>query len=98
MNPETRNLRMNTFTLSIITPEKTLFSGQAEMVVIPGELGEMGILAGHMPLISSLRDGDITITRAGGATETLHITGGVAEITPETCVVLAEGATAAQAA
>lgn len=75
--------------LSIITPEKTLFASEAQMVTIPGTEGEFGVLAGHAPLISSLRPGTITID-AGGKKETIQVTGGFAEVTPERVTVLAE--------
>jgi len=76
--------------LSIITPEKTLFSAEARMVTIPGTEGEFGVLPRHAPFISSLRPGAITIDTTDGKQQTIEITGGFAEVTPERCTVLAE--------
>ena len=76
--------------LQIITPEKILFEGNAEMITIPGSDGEFGVLTGHAPLISSLREGTITIDLAGKTQKKIHVTGGLAEVTPERCTVLVE--------
>ncbi|MDE3060441.1 MAG: ATP synthase F1 subunit epsilon [Pseudomonadota bacterium] len=77
--------------LSIITPEATLFSAEADMVTIPGTEGEFGVLPGHAPLISSIRPGVITID-AQGKKRRIAVVDGFAEVTPERCTVLAETA------
>ena len=74
--------------LSIITPEKTLFSAEADMVTIPGSEGEFGVLPKHAPFISALRPGTITI-EAGGKQQKIEVSGGFAEVTPERVTVLA---------
>lgn len=76
--------------LSIITPEKTLFEAEAEMVTIPGTEGEFGVLPLHAPLISSLKPGTIVIDLAGGKQQKIEVTGGFAEVTPERVTVLAD--------
>ena len=56
--------------VDIVTPDRSLYSGQADMVSLPGSLGQMGILAGHAPLLSTLDIGEIMMTAAadvGGA-------------------------------
>jgi F-type H+-transporting ATPase subunit epsilon len=78
--------------LDIITPEKILFSAQAEMVVVPGALGDFGVLPGHAPFISTIRPGIITIDLAGGGQRKVAIVSGMAEVNPESCTVLAESA------
>lgn len=77
--------------LQIITPEKVLFSGQATMVTAPGTEGDFGVLPGHMPFISTLREGEIVID-AEGKEQRIAIASGVAEITAEQCTFLIEKA------
>src|SRR5437868_5365285 len=78
--------------LDIITPEKILFSAEADMVVIPGTLGDFGVLPGHAPFISTIRPGIITIETEGAAPRKIAIIGGIAEVVPDHCTVLAETA------
>ena len=78
-------------TFDLVSPEKLLLSEQAEMVTIPGREGDMGVMAGHMPLISTLRPGTITVTSAGGE-QRFFVAGGFAEVTAEKLTVLAEEA------
>ena len=75
--------------LSIITPEKTLFEAEAQMVTIPGAEGEFGALPQHAPFISSLRAGAVVIDLEGGKQQKIEISGGFAEVTPERVTVLA---------
>jgi F-type H+-transporting ATPase subunit epsilon len=76
--------------VSVITPEKTLFSGEATMVIAPGEEGDFGVLPKHAPFISSLKAGTITIDTADGKQQKIEVTGGFAEVVPERVTVLAE--------
>ena len=78
--------------LDIITPEKILFSASAEMVVIPGTEGDFGVLPGHAPFISTIRPGIITIDTSDGEKRMIAIIGGIAEVVPDHCTVLAETA------
>jgi F-type H+-transporting ATPase subunit epsilon len=82
---------MATFLLELVSPEKLLLSRQVEMATIPAAEGEMGILAGHAPMIVALRGGVLRVQ--GGENEALFVPGGFAEITPERCTVLADEAT-----
>lgn len=77
----------------IVSPERLLVSDEADMVTVPGADGDFGVLAGHMPLISSLRPGVIDI-RGGVATgdTRLFVLGGFAEANPDRLTVLAEEA------
>ncbi len=77
--------------VQLITPDKTLFSGEAQMVVAPGVEGDFGVLEGHAPFISSLREGVVTIDTGSGDPQTIAITGGFAEVTPERCTLLVDG-------
>lgn len=76
--------------LSIITPEKILFSAEAEMVVVPGTLGVFGVLPGHAPFVSTIRPGVIVIDTAENAQRKVAIVSGIAEVVPEHCTILAE--------
>lgn len=76
----------------LITPEATLFSGEAVMVTVPGKEGVFGVLDGHAPLVSTLKAGLITVDLAGKSQKRVVILSGLAEVTPEKTVVLAETA------
>jgi F-type H+-transporting ATPase subunit epsilon len=76
--------------LDIITPEKILYSAEAQMVVVPGTLGDFGVLPGHAPFVSTIRPGIITIDTQDGQQRRMAVIGGLAEVVPERCTVLAE--------
>jgi F-type H+-transporting ATPase subunit epsilon len=78
--------------LKLITPEKILFSADITMVVIPGTEGDFGVLPGHAPFISTIRPGIITIDTADGTHRKVSVIGGIAEVVPDHCVILAENA------
>ena len=79
--------------LEFVSPESVLFSGDVDQVDLPGAEGDMGILAGHAPLVTTLRPGIVTIFR-GGAREAVVVTGGFAEVGPAGLTVLADRAVA----
>jgi len=79
--------------LEFVSPESVLFSGDVDQVDLPGAEGDMGILAGHAPLVTTLRPGIVTIFR-GGAREAVVVTGGFAEVGPAGLTVLADRAMA----
>ncbi len=79
--------------LDFVSPESVLFSGGVDQVDLPGAEGDMGILAGHAPLVTPLRPGIVTIYR-GGAREPVVVTGGFAEVGPAGLTVLADRAVA----
>jgi F-type H+-transporting ATPase subunit epsilon len=81
-----------TFGFELVSPEKLLLSVEAEMVTVPGEEGDLGILPGHSPVISSLRLGVIEVTKAGGAEERIFVAGGFVEMSNNKLTVLAEEA------
>lgn len=81
--------------LQLITPEKTFFQGEIAMVQVPGTLGEFGVLPGHAPFVSTLKEGDVKVELAAGGTRIIHVTGGIAEVTPEYCTILADSASEA---
>jgi F-type H+-transporting ATPase subunit epsilon len=76
----------------LVAPERLLFSADIEMVVVPGGEGDFGVLAGHAPMISTVRAGVIEIHDEGKETEKIFVAGGCAEVSDNRCTVLAEDA------
>jgi len=76
----------------LVSPEKLLLSQDVEMVVVPGSEGDLGVLAGHAPVISGLRPGTISVFDGNAVTARLFVGGGFVEVTAERCTVLAEDA------
>ena len=77
----------------LVTPAKLLRSEDVHMVVVPGTEGDFGVLEGHAPLMSTVRDGELAIYKtAGGTPETIAIQGGFAEVSENGLTVLAESA------
>ena len=77
----------------LVTPEKLVMSEDVHMVVVPGTEGEFGVLAGHAPFMSTLRDGELAVYRtASGAPEKINVSGGFAEVSDKGLTVLAESA------
>ena len=82
---------MTKITFDLVSPEKLLLSQAVDMVTVPGTEGYMGVMAGHMPLVSALRAGMIDMKNDGVDTR-YFIRGGFAEIGPTKITVLAEEA------
>ena len=80
----------------LVTPEKLVRSEEVHMVVVPGTEGDFGVLAGHAPVMSTIRaDGELAIYRqAGGEPERIAVQGGFAEVNDKGLTVLAESASA----
>ena len=77
----------------LVTPERLVRSEDVHMVVVPGSEGEFGVLEGHAPFMSTIRNGDLAIYRsAGGEPERIAIEGGFAEVNDRGLTVLAERA------
>ena len=77
----------------LVTPEALVRSENVYMVVVPGTEGEFGVLAGHAPFMSTLRDGELAIYRTvGAAPEKIAVSGGFAEVSDRGLTVLAESA------
>ena len=84
---------MADFKFELVTPERLVMSDDVYMVVVPGTEGESGILAGHAPYMTTLRDGELAIYRtANGQPERIPVTGGFAEVSESGLTVLAESA------
>ncbi len=76
----------------LVSPERLLLSKSAEMIVVPGEEGDFGVLPRHSPMISTVRPGVIDVYEGGQVTDRIFVAGGFAEVTPARCTVLAEQA------
>lgn len=83
---------MSTFQLSLVSPERLLFAGQADQVDLPGVEGDFGVLAGHAPIVAQLRPGIVTAI-AGSDRDRFVVLGGLAEFSQGELTVLAETAT-----
>ena len=80
-----------TLHVDIVSAEQAIFSGEASMVIAPGEAGELGILPEHTPLITRIKPGTVRILPAGeGAEEVIYVSGGMMEVQPDIVTVLAD--------
>lgn len=83
----------NTIHVDVVSAEESIYSGEAEFVVLPGEAGELGIYPRHTPLITRIRPGQVRIKPPGGGEEELiFVAGGVLEVQPKVVTVLADTA------
>ena len=83
----------NTIHVDVVSVEQSIWSGEAEFVVLPGEAGELGIYPLHTPLITRIRPGSVRIKPAGGGEEELiFVAGGILEVQPKVVTVLADTA------
>ena len=89
--PVTRplNSMVETLTLEIITPSRSMLNETVDSVTIPGESGELGIMPGHTPLISNLKTGVLSYTKSGN-TVRLLVSGGFVEVGDDRVAVLAD--------
>jgi F-type H+-transporting ATPase subunit epsilon len=82
-----------TIHVDVVSAEESIFSGEAEFVVLPGEAGELGIYPRHIPLITRIKPGALRIKPAGGGEEQLiFVAGGILEVQPKVITVLADTA------
>ena len=84
---------MATFPFELVSPQRLVFSGEVEQVDVPGAEGDFGVLAGHAPLVSTLKPGILTVRESGGA-KRLFVQNGFAEVNAKGLTVLAETAVA----
>jgi F-type H+-transporting ATPase subunit epsilon len=82
-----------TIHIDVVSSEESIYSGEAEFVVLPGEAGELGIYPRHTPLITRIKPGSVRIKPAGGgAEELIFVAGGILEVQPQVITVLADTA------
>lgn len=76
--------------LNVVSAEEELFSGSIESLQITGSEGELGIMPGHAPLLTSLKPGMARIVKKGGDEEVIYLSGGMLEVQPNSVTVLAD--------
>lgn len=81
-----------TFQFELVSPERLLMSEPAASVVVPGSEGDFAVLAGHAPVLSTLRPGIMNVTLGDGQARRIYVSGGFAEVSPESLTVLAQQA------
>jgi F-type H+-transporting ATPase subunit epsilon len=81
-----------TIHVDVVSAEASIFSGEAEFVVLPGEMGELGIYPRHTPLITRIKPGTVRIQKPGGEEELVFVAGGILEVQPKVVTVLADTA------
>ncbi|MNC84904.1 ATP synthase epsilon chain [compost metagenome] len=82
-----------TIHIDVVSAEESIYSGEAEFVVLPGESGELGIYPRHVPLITRIKPGAVRIKPAGsGEEELIFVQGGILEVQPKVITVLADTA------
>ena len=83
---------MSTIHVDVVSAEESIFSGEAKFVALPGEAGELGILPGHIPLITRIKPGAVRIEKADGGEEFVFVAGGILEVQPHCVTVLSDTA------
>ncbi len=83
---------MATLTCNIVSAQEELYSGVAKMVVASGEMGELGIMPRHTPLITRLKPGQVRVVQEDDEEEFLYISGGLMEVQPHVVTILADTA------
>jgi F-type H+-transporting ATPase subunit epsilon len=83
---------MATFHFELVSPEKIAFTGEVDQVDVPGAEGDFGVLAGHAPVVATLRPGIMVVTTAGNKQQFV-VLGGLAEVSAKGLTVLADVAT-----
>lgn len=79
-----------TMHVDIVSLESTIFSGRAEALFVTGTLGELGIYPGHAQLLSSIKPGQIRVSKSNGEEEIYYVSGGLLEVQPTTATILAD--------
>jgi len=86
----------STIRCDIVSAEQEIFHGEAEMIVVTGEMGELGIAPRHAPLITRLKPGKVVVTQPGGEVLDFAISGGILEVQPQVVTILADTAVRAE--
>lgn len=80
--------------VTVISPSKAIFEGEADSVVVPAWDGELGILRGHAPMVALLGEGDLRI-RSGGSEQRFHVAGGFMQVVEDRLTIMSERASGA---
>lgn len=81
---------MTPFRVTVLTPERTVFDGEAVHLLAPGSQGYLGVLAHHAPLITSLKEGKLGVRTPDGVEHAYQVTGGFLEVSDNVARVLAD--------
>ena len=81
-----------TIHVDVVSAEAEIYSGLAEMVVIPARMGDVGIMPRHAPLLSPMKPGEVRVMKENGEEESFYVSGGMLEVQPHTVTVLADTA------
>lgn len=81
----------DTLTVAVISPEKTVFQGTADMIIAPAWDGEVGVMRGHAPMLVLLGEGDVRV-KSGGSEQKFHIGGGFMQVADDVVTILSEQA------
>ena len=84
---------MAAFHFELVSPEKLLFAGEVESVVVPGSEGQFTVLKDHAPVMTTLKSGLVTVSDVAGKVERLYVRGGFADVSSLSFTILAEQAT-----
>jgi F-type H+-transporting ATPase subunit epsilon len=76
--------------VDIVSAESSIFSGLAEMVFVPAEMGEVGVAPRHAPLLTRIRPGEVRVRRPDGEEQFFYVSGGLLEVQPHVVTVLAD--------
>ncbi len=76
--------------VNIVSAEQSIFEGEAQMVVAPGESGELGILPQHAPLLTRIKPGTVKVKMMDGSEELIYVSGGILEVQPKALTILAD--------
>jgi F-type H+-transporting ATPase subunit epsilon len=77
--------------VSVISPEKTIFDGEADLIVVPAWDGQLGVMKGHAPMLVLLGEGELRVTTGGGE-QKFQISGGFMQVADDVVTVLSEHA------
>ena len=81
----------STISIDLVSPEELVFKDKVGMIIIPGKVGDMGVLPGHSKLLSSLRPGRVMVYGEDKQLlKSFFVSGGFVEVNPEQCILLAE--------
>lgn len=86
---------MKAFAVNVVTPDGPVYDSEVEMVIAKAKSGELGIMAGHIPLVAPLDIGAVRL-KNGGNTELVAVSGGLLEVRPEKVTILAQAAERAE--
>ncbi|NRA72692.1 MAG: F0F1 ATP synthase subunit epsilon [Gammaproteobacteria bacterium] len=79
-----------TVQLDVVSAEEQIFSGRVESLQVSGEAGELGIMPGHAPLLTSIKPGMVRLVKQNGEEEVIFLSGGILEVQPGTVNILAD--------